>query len=150
MQSLGFTGTQVGMTPEQKESVIFFLEGCSPKAVHHGDCIGADAEFHHLVLTCLLEVSVHIHPPKVTAKRAFCLGGHYWHPAKDYLVRNVDIVDQSDELLATPKEFKEEIRSGTWFTVRQARKRGKAVNIIFPDGRIVHEEPSPSLFGKGQ
>src|SRR5437867_2260767 len=124
MRSLGFTGTQIGMTPLQRESVILFLEGCSPESVHHGDCIGADAQFHDLALKCVPGVSVHIHPPIITTKRAFCRGGHYTYTAKDYLDRNVDIVMQSDELLATPKESQEEIRSGTWYTIRQARKRG--------------------------
>jgi hypothetical protein len=146
MRSLGFTGTQAGMTPAQKESVILFLEGFAPQAVHHGDCIGADAEFHHFALNVIAGVSVHIHPPKISSKRAFCKGGHFTYPTKDYLVRNVDIVEQSQELLATPKEFMEEQRSGTWYTIRQARKRRKAVNIIYPDGRLVREEPSPSLF----
>lgn len=146
MRSLGFTGTQIGMTPEQKESVILFLESRAPETVHHGDCIGADAQFHHLAVACLPAVRVVIHPPKISAKRAFCPGGHEMRPKKDYLVRNVDIVEESDELLAIPKDFEEELRSGTWYTVRQARKRGKGIYIIYPDGKVVHEQPVPSLF----
>lgn len=134
------------MTPEQKESVILFLESRAPETVHHGDCIGADAEFHRLVLFCLPQVRVVIHPPKISTKRAFCPGGHEVRPKKDYLVRNVDIVEESEELLAIPKDFEEEQRSGTWYTVRQARKRNKRVSIIFPDGSIKYNEPSPSLF----
>lgn len=146
MRSLGFTGTQIGMTPEQRDSVILFLEGSAPVSVHHGDCIGADADFHDLVQRYLPEANIHIHPPKNPTKRAFCKGGQYVHPIKDYLDRNIDIVNESDELLAIPKDFEEEQRSGTWFTVRQARKRGKVIHIIYPDGKMVREEGLPSLF----
>ena len=146
MRSLGFTGTQIGMTLEQRESAILFLEGSAPVSVHHGDCVGADANFHDLVQRYLPEASIHIHPPKNPTKRAFCKGAEFVHPIKDYLDRNIDIVNESDEILAIPKDFEEEQRSGTWFTVRQARKRGKRIHIIYPDGKLVHEEGTPSLF----
>lgn len=35
---------------------------------------------------------------------------------------------------AAPKDFKEELRSGTWATIRYAVKQQKRVIIIFPDG----------------
>lgn len=145
MRGLGFTGTQIGMTPEQRRAVEAFLKDKAPSVIHHGDCIGADADFHDAAVSVLAEVRVEIHPPRNPSKRAW-KKGHLLHPVKEYLDRNVDIVNVSDELLATPKEFEEEIRSGTWYTVRQARKRGKRVTIVFPDGSMKCNDPSPSLF----
>lgn len=47
---------------------------------------------------------------------------------------NRDIVAETDELIATPKGFQEERRSGTWATVRYALKARKPVTVIWPDG----------------
>jgi len=40
-------------------------------------------------------------------------------------------------MIATPGEVDEQLRSGTWSTVRFARKQGKPVHVILPDGRVV-------------
>ena len=40
----GFTGTRLGMTPDQVVSVSKLLTEF--EAVHHGDCQGADANVH--------------------------------------------------------------------------------------------------------
>lgn len=43
-------------------------------------------------------------------------------------------VDDTDELVATPKEFSDPGKGGTWYTIRYALARGKKVTIIFPNG----------------
>jgi predicted Rossmann fold nucleotide-binding protein DprA/Smf involved in DNA uptake len=48
------------------------------------------------------------------------------------LERNKDIVSESDFLIAAPDSKKERLRSGTWATVRHARKLGKRVMILEP------------------
>lgn len=55
-----------------------------------------------------------------------------------YLARNCVIVDEADILLACPKG-PEEQRSGTWATVRYARKQNKRIVIVYPDGTITTE-----------
>jgi hypothetical protein len=72
-----------------------------------------------------------IHPPLYDNKRAFCIGDEICSK-KDYLDRNRDIVDNCDLLIATPKETTEVLRSGTWSTVRYAKKIGKPIVIIEP------------------
>ena len=57
-------------------------------------------------------------------------------PPKDYLDRNHDIVDQTDLLIATPKENTEVLRSGTWATIRYAKKINKPTWIIETNGNI--------------
>lgn len=46
-----------------------------------------------------------------------------------YMARNDRIVAYSDVLLAWPLTAVEELRSGTWATIRRARKQGKEVRI---------------------
>jgi len=135
------------MTDAQKEKFIETLLKTSKVSFdklfstenefHHGDCIGADVwaggvayEMGFLVVT---------HPPINESKRAYA-SYNVELPAKPYLDRNHDIVDQTDMLIATPKEVEEQLRSGTWVTIRYAlkkRPRIKPVILIFPDGMIV-------------
>lgn len=56
------------------------------------------------------------------------------HEPRPPLERNRDVVDASDVLLACPGGMAEEQRSGTWATIRYARKAGKPVVIVWPDG----------------
>ena len=141
---IGFTGTQVGMTRDQKDSFRLLIARLLPTDFHHGDCIGADAEAHELVLeTIPQKVFIHIHPPDIKTKRAFKTADDIW-PEKPYLERNHEIVDATRMLIATPKGMTEEQRSGTWATIRYAWKvGGKKVFIIYPDGVInLHQAPT--------
>lgn len=131
---LGFTGTQRGMTPRQRDSVRLILSQQSVSEVHHGDCVGADQEFD--VLAHELDVRVVVHPPDDPRKRAFVLGYAEIREERPYLVRNAEIVSETDVLVATPKGDREELRSGTWATIRRARQQGKQVIVAWPDGRV--------------
>jgi hypothetical protein len=131
---MGFTGTQKGMTPLQIKAVYLILWEYRPQEVHHGDCIGADEEFHNLAKEVGMRVV--IHPPIKDEKRAFCVGDES-RPEQHYLIRNHFIVDETEVLIATPKSNKEELRSGTWATIRYAfHKEGKEVRIVWPNGNI--------------
>lgn len=55
------------------------------------------------------------------------------HPPAPPLVRNERIVLACDRIVACPRGA-EELRSGTWATVRKAREHGKHTLIIWPDG----------------
>jgi hypothetical protein len=144
---IGFTGTQAGMTYPQRGKFYSLLESLNCKEFHHGDCIGADSTAHNLVVqyfTIKLKQNeftgkIIIHPPIISNKRAFC-NAKTILPKRGYLDRNHDIVDSCDILLATPKEVEEQLRSGTWATIRYARKVGKRIIIIFPDGSAKESE----------
>jgi hypothetical protein len=127
---IGFTGTQVGLTAPQREKLRAVLAARSGE-LHHGDCIGADAEAH--AIAAELGYRIHIHPPESGGKRAWCTG-HSSEPPQHYLDRNRAIVDAADALIATPKG-PEELRSGTWSTIRYARSRRRPIYVIWPDGR---------------
>lgn len=131
---IGFTGTQKGMTPAQFAKVKQYLAKVeSPWEVwfHHGDCIGADHDFHRLVRQA--EGRVHLHPPDNDTKRAFCDFDRCDSPLP-YLTRNRHIVMGRELLLAAPAECDEVLRSGTWSTIRYAKSQGVQRFVINPDG----------------
>jgi hypothetical protein len=130
---VGFTGTQRHVTDIQLSSLRMVIASLSTGWLHHGDCIEADEKAHAAALE--YRVRVVIHPPSNPAKRAWCQGATLVHEPKPYLVRNHDIVDATSSLIAVPFTDDEELRSGTWATVRYARKLGKRIVIVYPNGR---------------
>jgi hypothetical protein len=127
---VGFTGTQQGMTGDQAAEVARILIVKQVTEAHHGDCVGADEQFHAICL--VLEIPIIGHPPDNDYKRAFCEGFEYIHPPKPFLERNHDIVDESMLMLAAPKEREEQQRSGTWSTVRYARGIARPLLMVWP------------------
>ena len=102
----------------------------------HGDCVGADEKGHQIAVS--LGYRVYIHPPTQPTHRAFCESLFVVQPA-EYLFRNQAMVNQCDVLLALPKLNREQKRSGTWMTIRMARKINLPIVIFYPDGHIVKE-----------
>ncbi|HKZ40932.1 MAG TPA: hypothetical protein VJ044_08205 [Candidatus Hodarchaeales archaeon] len=131
-KKVGFTGTSKGMTDAQKFTVAWLLSK-SPKELHHGDCIGADKDAHELARTNLVRIVGH--PPIKSSNRACCEFDEKREP-KPYLDRNHDIVDETEVLIACTDSTVEAIRSGTWSTIRYARRLGRIILIVYPDGRI--------------
>ena len=133
---VGFTGTQKGMTAGQAGVVRSHLWKFATEGglfFHHGDCVGADEQAH--ALSKEFRYAPIIHPPKNPAKRAFCFAPmDDMREPKDYLARNKDIVRESHAMIAAPAEYDEQLRSGTWSTIRYAEKLGRPVVIVFPDG----------------
>jgi hypothetical protein len=143
---VGFTGTQTGTTFLQGKTIMgiicYLIDYHSLSEFHHGDCVGADTEIHCMVdgLNAAFPHSLNLpkvhligHPPDSHKKR----GNNKFYatrPAAPYLKRNHNIVDETDLLIACPKGHKEELRSGTWATIRYALKKKKPVIIILPSG----------------
>lgn len=145
MIKLGFTGTQHGMTDSQAQAVFdeMMLYGQVPEQVvteaHHGCCVGADAQFDAMLAYMDKSVVVHGHPPLNTSKMAKGLCCDIMHEPLEYLVRNRAIVDASNTLFAAPQGAEEQ-RSGTWSTVRYARRKGNVnIRIIWPGGGSTFE-----------
>jgi hypothetical protein len=141
--TIGFTGTQLGMTGRQHQAVedlIANMVRARPLALreaHHGDCIGADAQFHLIARS--YGFGVVLHPCDIEKKRAYCQPYVAECKVKMPLDRNMDIVLETEVLIATPKEVFERQRSGTWFTVRCARAFGRPIALVLPDGVVVSE-----------
>ena len=141
---IGFTGTRQGMTDAQSNAfeelfVKLFHQDLSVREFHHGDCIGSDEEADALVRV-EPGVFLHVHPCNLFRQRAYTTGD-FEYTEMPPLKRNREIVDATEVLIATPSDTKEIFRgSGTWATVRYARKQGRKIHIIFPDGSIKEED----------
>lgn len=131
--NVGFTGTSKGLTTVQSIVLYDYMASLDGERVtgHHGDCIGADAQFH--VHACNLGWKLHIHPPLDPKARAFKTDGVVHEPAP-YLVRDRIIVGMADRLIACPDTEDERRRSGTWATVRYARIASIPITYIGPKG----------------
>lgn len=136
--NIGFTGTQKGMSDYQKKEValilLFHRPFCMAEDIiyqaHHGDCIGADAEFEQLAKE--YGYTTYAHPASDTgSKRAYCKSDTIL-PSKPALKRNRDIVNVAGIMIATPGQGYEVLRSGTWSTIRYAKRYGTLIHVIYP------------------
>ena len=138
MTDYGFTGTRQGMTAAQKAALAHLIMIDDLANLHHGDCVGADAEAHGIVLGEWKDVT--IHPPIERVARAFCelpkpVGNYQGSEilaARPYLERNHNIVKACEVLIAAPISLHETMRSGTWATVRYARAMRRPIIILDP------------------
>lgn len=137
----GFTGTREGMTKGQEIGLRYlFREHATgtdkhgQDEFHFGDCVGADAQAFEIAEEFgFFTVS---HPPHESAKRAF-KSANIIRATLPYLARNRNIVDTCELLIATPKEWREISRSGTWSTIRYAQRKRRQKYIILPDGELM-------------
>jgi hypothetical protein len=137
---VAFTGTQVGMTPQQEQEVRFQLNYLRPTMAFHGDCVGADADFHRICREVNGHIYIRSYPPVNPAKRAYTEANEE-APKQEYLARNRTMARLCDILIATPREMQEVLRSGTWSTIRYAREYGKRIVIVYPGGQSITEQP---------
>lgn len=134
---LGTTGTRKGLTDLQlQELQIYIGYGESmPKQLHHGAAIGADEQVAKLFRYyggCWIVA----HPctwENQVSKESLKCSDFVFTPSLA-LDRNRSIVMNADSMIAFPAGMAEEQRSGTWHTIRNARRKGKPLLIIWPDG----------------
>lgn len=153
---VSFSGTSHGMNLSQRQSVLGLLQELQPDTVEHGDCVGADAEFHALACFNYGKITKVIIRPGCDGvgnmpKRFYCAKviqpiadtiTIVEHTPEPYLWRNDKIANDGDILIATPLEFKEQMRgSGTWATCRYAYRYRKEVKVVLPDGHVVPFRP---------
>jgi hypothetical protein len=135
---VGFTGTRKGMTDAQKDAVEKLMEGSYLTSgdweFHHGDCVGADADAHDIARGCGAYIVVH--PGPNDSQRAGCKADEECRRGVSFFARNRDIVNDTDLIIATPRLMQLEEQGGTSYTVRYARKVGKTVYIVWPDGSV--------------
>jgi hypothetical protein len=136
MRTVGFTGTREGMTIDQKETLIYLLKANKKNnhrnEFHFGLCLGADEEAA-LIAERLGYVTV-AHPSDRPQWTSDFVPDEYAQAPKPPLERNPDIVRASEILFAAPSGFVEVRRSGTWATIREARRTNTPLYIIWPDG----------------
>lgn len=85
--AIGFTGTRRPTPDVQRIKLEKSIDQLRKiRIAHHGDCVGADAEFHTLCVT--RGILIHIHPQMEEKHRASCDGAKHTHPPLGYLERN--------------------------------------------------------------
>lgn len=142
---LGFTGTREGLTEQQKDALRQVFLRLRPTEFHQGCCVGGDEQATELLRDLsyaedLLLIRTVAYPCTLwglVSKKAWELSTEVRFP-EETLKRNRDIVDAVGHLVACPKG-PEEQRSGTWSTVRYARKQKKPITVIWPDGTLTEE-----------
>ena len=117
---LGVTGSRNKPAFRNAEKFYKFLCENIVSELHHGDCLGWDESCYwicnHFGITTVA------HPPTNDGNRAFTKSTTILTP-KPYLDRNKDIVNAVEYIIAAPGG-PEKQRSGTWSTVRYAKKVG--------------------------
>lgn len=135
-ESVGFTGTRSLNPMEDIGRLMMILEALpTGTAIVTGACIGVDSfiasQAHNFGL------SVHTVVPADRSRvdrrwRDHCDTFEEMASGTDYRARNVRIVELSTRVIAVPdhaEDAPESRRSGTWMTVRIARKAGKPVDV---------------------
>ena len=128
---VGITGTRSGMTQVQTGQVKLLLAELKGVQLHHGDCVGADAEVAELARE--LGYQIVCHPPEKSDLRAWVPADEMREPFS-YFRRNRNIVDECDLLLVVPYQNSPQDQGGTWYTYSYAQKKGKNNVIVWPDG----------------
>jgi hypothetical protein len=141
----GFTGTRRGMTMEQINRLIEVVGPGSELDLtefHHGDCVGADDDAAGIVHAYANGAKIVCHPPIEEKHRAYNGNYHERREPKKYFMRNREIVHETERLIACPEiadAILPETMGGTAYTVNYARKCGKPILIIKPDGDVIYE-----------
>jgi len=142
MWQIGFTGTRQGMTPLQRAGVAALLQqvaGAGGFIAHHGDCVGADAEFHDLCREMPQSfIVVHPGPLDDLPNQAGRVGDERRAPLP-HMRRNKNIVMASTVMIAAPFELTQQEHGGTWRTIDMARTAKRPLAIVSPEGATATE-----------
>ena len=152
---IGFTSTRRGLAKAQAAGVKDVLSQFVTHArlvdedelvFRHGACKGGDCEGAHLARELGFWIvghpgfGVNKKTGKITLDQRGVFASDKEMGMFPYLVRNEHIVDKSQYLVGAPHQKNEVKRgSGTWYTIRYARKWKKPIIIVFPDGTIETE-----------
>ncbi len=136
---ISFTGTMEGMNTYQEcevEKLVKSLPTWGGMNIFvHGACKGADIQFHKIVRKVWgKNILIAAFPSTSKSSRIDEIRDDCQFVAdpRPPLLRNPDIVDAGcDVLIATPLQMQEILRSGTWATVRYARKKNIEVKIAW-------------------
>lgn len=135
---IAFTGTRLGMTEWQQRGAVSLLDHYRKRynvvELHHGCCVGSDAEIH-LIAMSLPGVELHGHPagdPATGIPHELCemgLSGFAFRaPMLPPLERDDVMAKLCDAMIATPAS--DNIRGGTWKTIRMGVAAGKLVHVL--------------------
>lgn len=141
----GFTGPRTGVTDAQLGALAAVLTRIDRDdgalSLHHGGAEGADEGADGIAVKLGARITVLPTPDRFDV----------WLKRTDYprsiaapmapLVRNRTLVRMTRRLVATPPGFDEVNRSGTWSTIRWARRERRRITFVWPDGTVTEGEP---------
>lgn len=130
---VGFTGSRLGMTDRQVMALAGLLRETKAATFHHGCAIGADAQAHRTAEQ-IVGLQIHLHRPIQPFQMEPGLTGVEW-PPKPFLKRNRLLVRCVRLLIGAP-HGPDEQRSGSWSTLRFARRIGRPIVILWPNGEV--------------
>lgn len=139
---LGFTGTRRNIPAPQQQALKSLLARFSLESnqLHHGCCTGADRLCHILGRRSYKYTLWPSNPEQWSwALEHQETNRDLVMKVRPPLVRNELIVEACGVLIALPSGL-EVTRSGTWATIRDARRLNKTRYIIYPDGVVRVEE----------
>jgi hypothetical protein len=93
--TIGFFGTEFGLTPEQIHSVTNLIKKFQPKIARHGASTRGDYAFHHTIKARSHKTSIIVHPDqnsKYTKER----GIKEILPEQKLEIRDVNLIQLSD------------------------------------------------------
>lgn len=131
-RAIAFTGTRT--PPEDAAQEIERVLAGLPKnaRILTGGAIGVDA----LVARAAHRAGFHVHTVLPANRRQvdscwaqFCRTHEQMPTGTSYMQRNNRLVALADRLIAFPRTADEELRSGTWATVRRGRAKGVLVEV---------------------
>lgn len=137
---VGFTGTRRGLTAPQTEKVAEILRQLGGHRLAHGCCHGADHQAYYMARE--LNMLMDFWPSNGLQHewaRGMARTGDTVNEIRPPLVRNELIVATTPILIATPATAREVQRSGTWMTIRCARRLHRPILQICPNGTMVPE-----------
>ena len=138
---IAFTGSRHGMNPIQRQNLYDKLETIDrgPECYFmHGDCVGAD-ETAAMLAWKVGGFLIERYPSYLKHWQAHSVYGTQRCQPTHPRTRNRIMVRKCHWLIAAPKSDEEEIYSGTWSTIRYARRLEKPITILYPSGQIGSE-----------
>ena len=138
---IGFTGTRRGMTPAQRAALADCVSALPARAIH-GGATGADEEFDAFLISAGMNPQdIDVYPASVDRWLKWTDAGRTTYAVDEPLLRNRIIARRCDYLIAAPATAGEVVRSGTWATIRYARRpiARRPIVILLPEGGVREE-----------
>lgn len=141
---IGFTGSRHGMQKAAcaKIQALFMIYWAiwpagGDNTLHHGDCVGSDEQAFNIA-KFLGFASIAYPASDVRNRWLASTASDIIRDAAPALERNKTIVSDSDILIAAVHGFnpgRMQERSGTWATIRYAKKEGLPIWLVDPWGQ---------------
>lgn len=142
MSDIGFTGSRLGKTAESDKAFRAFLAVAQPAVFRNGLCIGWDGQAVRIVREMFPTFKIIGYPGRGMNDVADIRPDRDWAAQEmcdevmveqSHFARNRAIVNACERMIACPAS-KVMTSGGTLYTINYAKKTGRPMAIICPDG----------------